>query len=144
MNYHYLAKILKIGIPSAIQGAVFCFANIFVQSSVNSFGAVSTAGSTIAMNFEYFAYYVITAFDQTAATFTSQNYAAGQKKRCRHTLWLCIIFSTIASLLIIEPIVIFRDNLSGLFSTQQTVIENACIRIFLNRYAVFMRYLPEF
>ncbi|MBU5478150.1 hypothetical protein KQI69_02925 [Eubacterium sp. MSJ-13] len=33
------------------------------------------------------------------------------------------------SLLIIETVVIFRDNISGLFSTQQTVIENACIRI---------------
>lgn len=28
-------SVLKTGIPSAIQGAVFCFANIFVQASVN-------------------------------------------------------------------------------------------------------------
>lgn len=35
---------------------------------------VAIAGSTIAMNFEYFAYYGITAFGQTATTFTSQNY----------------------------------------------------------------------
>lgn len=54
--------ILKIGIPSAIQGAVFCFANIFVQAAVNRFGSIAIAGSTIAMNFEYFTYYVITAF----------------------------------------------------------------------------------
>ena len=129
INYKYIIKIMKIGIPSAVQGAVFCFANIFVQASVNSFGAVATAGSTIAMNFEYFAYYVITSFGQTATTFTSQNYAAGQKKRCRHILWLCILFSTIASLLIIEPIVIFHDNFSGLFSTDTAVIQNAGIRI---------------
>lgn len=31
------------------------------------------------MNFEYFTYYIITAFSQTATTFTSQNYAAGQR-----------------------------------------------------------------
>ena len=35
---------------------------------------VAIAGSTIAVNFEYFAYYGITAFGQTATTFTSQNY----------------------------------------------------------------------
>ena len=63
--------VLKVGIPSAIQGAVFCFANIFVQASVNGFGSSAIAGSTIAMNFEYFTYYVITAFGQTATTFTS-------------------------------------------------------------------------
>lgn len=47
-------EILKTGIPSAVQGAVFCFANIFVQASVNSFGEAAIAGSTVAMNFEYF------------------------------------------------------------------------------------------
>lgn len=96
MHIHpeYVSQILETGIPSAIQGAVFCFANIFVQASVNSFGAVTIAGSTIAMNFEYFAYYVITAFGQTATTFTSQNYAADQKKRCSQILWICLISST--------------------------------------------------
>ena len=44
-------NILKTGVPSAVQGAVFCFANIFVQASVNGFGETVIAGSTIAMNF---------------------------------------------------------------------------------------------
>ncbi len=125
----YVMQILKTGIPSAIQGAVFCFANIFVQASVNSFGAVTIAGSTIAMNFEYFVYYVITAFGQTATTFTSQNYAGNQKKRCHRILWICLIASTLFSLVIIEPIILFRTGFSGLFSTEQEVIQNACIRI---------------
>lgn len=41
INTSYAGQILKTGIPSAIQGAVFCFANIFVQASVNRFGAVA-------------------------------------------------------------------------------------------------------
>ena len=129
IHSQYMMQILKTGIPSAIQGAVFCFANIFVQASVNSFGAVSIAGSTIAMNFEYFAYYIITAFGQTATTFTSQNYAANQRKRCRQILWLCVLFSTIFSAMITVPIVIFRSHFSGLFSTEPSVIESAGIRI---------------
>ena len=80
-----------------MQGAVFCFANIFVQASVNRFGETAIAGSTIAMNFEYFTYYIITAFSQTATTFTSQNYAAGQRDRCRRILWLCLGLSTVCS-----------------------------------------------
>ena len=90
-------SILKPGVPSAMQGAVFCFANIFVQASVNRFGETAIAGSTIAMNFEYFTYYIITAFSQTATTFTSQNYAAGQYDRCRRILWLCLGFSAVCS-----------------------------------------------
>lgn len=49
-----VGEILKTGVPSAVQGAVFCFANIFVQASVNGFGETAIAGSTVAMNFEYF------------------------------------------------------------------------------------------
>ena len=124
-----VSAILKVGIPSAIQSAVFCFANIFVQASVNSFGSSSIAGSTIAMNFEYFTYYVITAFGQTATTFTSQNYSAGQLYRCRKILRICLVFSIVSSLILIEPLVIFRNFFAGFFSADQTVIQNACLRI---------------
>lgn len=124
-----IMPILNIGVPSAVQGAVFCFANIFVQASVNSFGSNAIAGSTIAMNFEYFAYYVITAFGQAATTFTGQNYAAGQNKRCRKILWICMAFSVLSSLIIIEPLVIFREFFAGIFSAEYTVIQHACIRI---------------
>lgn len=126
-----LHSILTIGIPSAIQGAVFCFANIFVQASVNSFGAIATAGSTIAMNFEYFGYYMITAFGQAATTFTSQNFAAGQKKRCLHVLRICLFFSVIFSAAITVPLTIWRVPFSALFSADQAVISAACVRILL-------------
>ncbi len=124
-----MGDILKTGIPSAMQGAVFCFANIFVQASINGFGEVAIAGSTIAMNFEYFTYYVITAFGQTATTFTGQNHAAKQKERCRKILWLCLLLSTVCSSVPIFTIVLFRDIFSGLFTPDPAVIESAGVRI---------------
>ena len=122
-------SILKPGVPSAVQGAVFCFANIFVQASVNRFGETAIAGSTIAMNFEYFTYYIITAFSQPATTFTSQNYAAGQRDRCRRILWLCLGLSTVCSTIPIVTIVLFRDFFSSLFTQEAAVIESAAVRI---------------
>lgn len=124
-----LLSILTVGIPAAVQGAVFCFANIFVQASVNSFGAVATAGSTIAMNFEYFTYYIVTAFGQTATTFSSQNFAAGNRKRCTLILKLCIAFSLIFVCILTYPIVIWKDGFSALFTSDQQVIQVAAVRI---------------
>lgn len=129
MQLKIIVTILKIGIPSAVQGAVFCFANIFVQACVNGFGSYAIAGSTIAMNFEYFTYYVITAFGQTATTFTSQNHSAGQYQRCKKILWVCLICSIVSSMILIEPLVIFRNFFAGFFSTDQVVIQQACLRI---------------
>lgn len=127
----HLAQILIIGVPSAVQGAVFCFANIFVQASVNSFGAIATAGSTISMNFEYFGYYMTTAFGQAATTFASQNFAAALKKRCRKILWLSLVFSVIFSALITVPLTVFRVPASALFTTNNAVIESAAFRIII-------------
>lgn len=127
----YLYSMLFIGIPAAIQGAVFCFANIFVQSAVNSFGSIAVAGSTIAMNFEYFGYYMITACGQAATTFTSQNFAARQIKNCKKILFLCLILSVIFSSLITVPLTIFRYQASGIFSADSLVIDSACVRIML-------------
>ena len=122
-------EILKTGIPSAVQGAVFCFANLFVQASVNRFGETAIAGSTIAMQFEYFTYYIITAFGQAATTFTSQNRAAGQTARCRKILWRCLLLSAVCSCVPIFTIVLFRGTFSGLFTTDAAVIESAGARI---------------
>lgn len=125
----YVGKILAAGIPSAVQGAVFCFANIFVQASVNTFGKNAIAGSTIAVNFEYFTYYIITAFAQAATTFTSQNYAAGQLKRCKKIFFASLMLSALFSSAVIFTIVIFRGFFASLFSGEQGVIDIAAMRI---------------
>ncbi len=81
------------------------------------------------MQFEYFTYYIITAFGQTATTFTSQNHAAGQLARCRRIGWLCLGLSLACSAVPIFSIVLFRDFCSGLFSSEQAVIQCAGVRI---------------
>lgn len=41
-----LAKIVRVGIPAAIQMAITAFSNVFVQSYVNYFGADCMSGWT--------------------------------------------------------------------------------------------------
>lgn len=130
-HLRYAGKILKIGVPAAIQGAVFCFANIFVQAAVNSFGPSAVAGSAIAMNFEYFGYYMITAYGQSATTFVSQNHAAGNLKRCRNILSVSLICSLAFCAAVTVPLVIWRHAAAAFFSKDTEVIRMACIRIML-------------
>ena len=117
-----IGEILKAGVPSAEQGAVFCFANLFVQASVNTFGATAIAGSTIALNLEYFTYYC--------------NHRLHPPKPCgratrapQKILRLCLLFSTLCSLLMIGPIVLFRNAFCRLFTADPLVVQSACVRI---------------
>lgn len=81
------------------------------------------------MNFEYVTYCIITAFGQTATTFTSQNHAAGEFGRCRRILRLCLGLSLLCSAVPFFAIVLFRDTLSGLFTPNAAVIQSAGVRI---------------
>lgn len=126
-----LIKINVIGIPAALQGAVFCISNIFIQSAINTFGSETAAGSAIAMNFEYIAYYVNTSFGQATATFTAQNYAARNIKRCRKVFIDCLVLGIVFSVLMCSAFVIFRYQLSVLFSSSVSEIRYSCERIMI-------------
>lgn len=128
-------SVLKIGVPAALQSAVFCFANLFVQACVNEFGSVAVAGAAASMNYEYLTYYMITAFAQTATTFTGQNAAAGQHDRCRKILVLGALYALLFSAAISTPVTIFCHQAAGFYSTDPAVIEAACERI---RIIVFL------
>ena len=47
-----LIRILKIGIPAGLQGAIFSISNVLIQSSINSFGSTAMAGNAAAVNIE--------------------------------------------------------------------------------------------
>lgn len=68
-----LLRIVQIGLPAGLQGAVFSISNVLIQSSVNSFGSIAMAGNTAASNLEGFVYTSMNAVYQTALSFTSQN-----------------------------------------------------------------------
>ena len=62
IDWKILWRILKIGVPAGIQGAVFSLSNIVVQSAINSLGKVTMAASSAAFNVEIMAYYILNSF----------------------------------------------------------------------------------
>lgn len=99
-NWLQMRKIAAIGIPAGIQSTVFSISNVFILSSINSFGATAAAGSAAAINYEMYCYFVINAFGQTCVAFTSQNLGAGQYDRCRKVFRLSLIYSISVSVVL--------------------------------------------
>ena len=125
----HLVKIIKIGGPAGIQGMVFSLSNIFIQSAINSLGSDVIAGSAAAVNFEILSYYMVNAFCQAAATFVSQNYGAGNRKRCDRALYISAVCAVIASFTMCAMCVLFRHELMGLFSSNEEVIYYGSLRM---------------
>ena len=137
-----LKRILSIGLPAGVQSAVFSFANIVIQSAINTLGTVAIAASSAAFNIEVIAYDVLNSFSQACTTFVGQNYGAGQIKRCKRTLWLTLIEDTIASGAAIGIVLLVGRFLLSVFNSDPQVIEIGYTRLVIvfSAYTFSMLY----
>lgn len=90
-----LKRMLMIGIPAGLQGMIFSFSNVLLQTAINGYGSDAIAGSAAALNFEYYCYFVIAAFNGAAISFIGQNYGAGNKERVKRIYWICLTLSVV-------------------------------------------------
>lgn len=135
-----LINILKIGVPAGIQGMIFSFANIVIQSAVNSLGTTVMAASSAGFNLEIFAYYVMNSFGQTCTTFVGQNYGAGKNDRCLESLKLCLLQCFTLTGITCGIILLFGKQLLSIFNDDTAVIETGYIRLCY----IFFAYLFSF
>ena len=123
-------RILKIGVPSGIQGMVFSISNLCIQSGINSLGATVMAASAAAVNIEIVAFYLLNSFTQACTTFVGQNFGAGNIPRCRKVWKDCILLAILFTAACCVTILVFSRPLLGLFNKNPEVIELGRIRLF--------------
>ena len=142
IDRNILVQIMKIGLPAGIQSAVFAVANIVIQSAINSLGTVVMAASSAAYNIEVFVYDVLNSFSQACTTFVGQNYGAGQIRRCRKVLILCIVEDAIATACSIVLILLAGKTLLSIFNNDPQVISVGYTRLLMvfSAYTFSMLY----
>lgn len=123
-----LTNIVRVGLPAGFQGIVFSLSNVVIQSSINSFGDIVMAGSGAQANIEGFVYVGMNAFYQACLTFTSQNYGAGQTKRCDRTLGWCQVFVVLAGVLLGGFAYLFGPQLLTIYTGSPDVIAAGLVR----------------
>lgn len=81
-----LRRIIRIGIPSGIQSAMYSISNLLIQASVNSFGTDTMAAWTAFAKLDSLNWMGSGAFGTAVATFAGQSYGAGDYMRMRKTV----------------------------------------------------------
>ena len=115
---NHLQDIIRFGLPAGIQNSVISLANVFVQSSVNSFGKAAMAGHGSYAKIEGFAFLPVTCFMQALSTFVGQNLGARKYDRVKKgvafglccSMALAELIGLTANLLAPQLIAIFNDN----------------------------------
>lgn len=117
-----LSRILMIGIPAGLQFITYDLSNIISQSSINSFGDVTTAAWTAYAKSDAIIWMVISAFGVAITTFVGQNYGARKYDRIRRGTWICMGMSSFAVLLLSTLEVAFREWILGIYTADLDVI----------------------
>lgn len=122
-------KILQIGLPASVQGIVFSLSNVIIQSSVNSFGAITVAGNSAAANIEGFVYVAMNAFHQTAISFVSQNFGAGKYERLNPIVIKAEMSVLVVGIVLGNLAVIFGRPLLCLYTSNSMVMDAGMRRL---------------
>lgn len=125
-----VVKIIKIGAPAGLQGMVFSFSNVCIQSAINGFGTDAIAGSAAALNYEFFTYFVTSAFTQAAVTFASQNYGAASYERCKKVCRISMVLAMCGTGILSVWFTVGYKFFLGIFAADAMAVSYGAIRMF--------------
>ena len=124
-----LKRIVKIGLPAGMQGAIFSISNVLIQSSVNSFGSIAMAGNTASANIEGFVYTAMNAVYQTNLSFTSQNLGGRRYSRINKIMYICLGVVTVVGITLGTAAVLGGNMLLGIYSSDPEVLRYGMLRL---------------
>ncbi len=130
IHFTELKQIVIIGVPAGLQSVMFSLSNVFIQSSINSFGASAVAGNSAASNIEGFVYVLMNSFSHTALNFTSQNIGAGKYNRISRIYKLNVLIMCSVAISVISMVLLFAQKLLGFYITNDpTAVEYGALRL---------------
>lgn len=124
-----LKRMLQIGIPAGVQGMIFSFSNVLMQSAINGYGAAAIAGSAASLNYESYCYFIVAAFNGAAISFIGQNYGAGNNSRVKRIYAQCLGMSFLMCFSMNLLITWQHDMCISVFSTDNGVMEYGALRM---------------
>jgi len=123
-----LRKIIKVGIPAAIQMALTAFANVFVQSYIGNVAgdqAVNLGGWTTYSKVDMFIFLPVQSISLAVTTFVGQNLGIRNIARAKKGTKIAFFLSLGCSLAIIVPVICFASPIAGVFNKNPEVVAKA-------------------
>ncbi len=122
-------EILSLGIPAALQNAIFYVANLFIQAGVNTFDTVTVAGNSAAANADGLVYDVMAAFYVACSSFIGRAYGAGEKKKVVKIYFICLAYSFFAGAILGISLVASGPAFLSLFTSDGAVVAEGMKRL---------------
>ena len=128
-------KIVRVGIPAALQMAITAFSNVFIQSYINHFGKECMAGYTAYAKIDAILFMPMQSLALSATTFVGQNLGAEKPQRAKKGSNTALILVVISTLLMGIPVMIFAPYLVTFFIDVESAVSYG---------TMFLRFMTPF
>ena len=123
IHWDMMKKIIRVGIPAAIQMAITSFSNVFVQSYINFFSADCMSGWTAYGKIDQLLFLPMQSLALASTTFVGQNLGQNQVERAKKGIAISFGLSVISTIIVMIPVLIFSGSLVAFFNDKPEVIE---------------------
>ena len=123
IHWDMMKKIIRVGIPAAIQMAITSFSNVFVQSYINFFGADCMSGWTAYGKIDQLLFLPMQSLALASTTFVGQNLGQNQVERAKKGIAISFALSVVSTIIVMIPVLIFSGSLVAFFNDKPEVIE---------------------
>lgn len=131
-------KIIKIGIPSAVQSTAVNISIIFVTSNINTYGLVVSAATGVCGKVDSFAVLPNVAMSQAVASMAGQNLGAQKFDRVKKITHIGVLINLAFSFAMFLIVRNFCVEIVSLFNCEAEGIEIAKLYVSIVTYAYLM------
>ena len=135
LHWDIFKKIIRVGIPAAIQMAITGFSNIFVQSYINFFGDAAMSGWTTYAKVDAVLFLPMQSIALASTTFVGQNLGSNQPERARKGVNAALRLALCATAVLMIPILIFAEPVVAFFNAKPEVVDYG---------SMLLRYITPF
>lgn len=136
-----LRSIIRIGLPTGVQSAMYSISNLVVQTSINGFGTDTIAAWTAIGKLDGFIWMVMSAFGISVTTFVGQNFGARKYDRVKRCVRVGLLMNIVSTVVLSALVFIFVHPLLGFFVGDAPVVIDLGARflyILLPAYVFFV------
>lgn len=120
-------RLLRVGIPVALQEFMVLFSFIVLEGIINRFGVHVSAAVGILDRIFFFATIPTYAFNASISAMAAQNIGAGERKRAVSCLWYGVLLSGIFAIVFFTLGWLIPEKIVGIFSEDPAVVTNGVL-----------------
>lgn len=122
LRRNILKRMLRIGVPEAMQQVMYSISNILIQTNIDGFGTNTIAAMSAYSKVDVFFWMTLESFGIAITSISGQYYGAGNLSSIKKSVRICLMMLVAVSVVLGTLLLVFGRTLFSLFTDDSNVL----------------------